>query len=309
MQLDWLKLYFFTYGDFMSFDSTKYTGLDHGYLDYTYILDNFDEVDIEKKTTKIKPLFAKQTKEWTDQLNTEWSARLYLSMKFILSTNLLASSLEYSINKNLQTVVPYLSYYSLLTACRSYIMTLPNESWNDGAILGHTHDKTINIVTDSLRTINKGVAEEFNEKICKLKAIRELFSYKFPSTGIDCVEDKTILHLDDTLNYCGLLCELAQLNSEFLEASFIKHTKGKSFSIIEDVLWEIIQYEDESSGIFFVDDNDWRRVEQWTRNPEPFNIICATREGLVDDFFASWEIYSESPDDFIPNPRIVFSLP
>ena len=293
----------------MRFDSTKYTGLGYGYQDYTYILENITEYDMEKKSIKIDSLFSKQMKEWTDQLNSEWIARTYLSGKLILSTNLLLSSLEYSIKNNLKTVVPYLSYYSLLTACRSYLMTLPNESWNEGSIITHTHDKTIKITCDSLRTINKGKAEEFKDRIYKLKAIRELFSYKFPSTGMECLENETILELDDTLNYCGLLCELAQLNSEFLEASFIKHTKGKSFSIIEDIFWEIMEYRDESSGIFFVDDYDWHRVGQWTRDSKPVNIICAMREGLVDDFYASWEDGSDSDNSFNPKSIVVFSVP
>ena len=293
----------------MKFHSTKYTGLDYGYLDYTYILENFTEEDMEKKAIKIEYSLSKQMKEWTDQLNSEWIARTYLSGKLILSTNLLLSSLEYSIKNNLKTVIPYLSYYSLLTACRSYLMTLPSESWNEGSIITRTHDKTIKITCDSLRTINKGKAEEFKNRIYKLKAIRELFSYKFPSTGMECLKSETILKLDGTLNYCGLLCELAQLNSEFLEASFIKHTKGKSFSIIEDIFWEIMEYRDESSGIFFVDDYDWHRVGQWTRDSKPVNIICAMRQGLVDDFYASWEDGSDSDNSFSPNPSMVFSVP
>ena len=65
-----------------------------------------------------------------------------------------------------------------------------------------------------------------------------------------CIEKEAILELDGVLNYCGLLCELAQLNSEFLVASFKKHTKGKSFTIKDDVFWEIMQYEDKDSGLF-----------------------------------------------------------
>lgn len=293
----------------MIFNSTKYTGLDYGYQDYTYILENFTEDDMGKKSIKIDSLFSKQMKEWTDQLNSEWIARTYLSGKLILSTNLLVSSLEYSIENNLKTVVPYLSYYSLLTACRSYLITLPNESWNEGSIITRTHDKTIRIIYDSLRTINDEKAKEFKDRIYKLKAIRELFSYKFPSTGMKCIEKEGILELDDTLNYCGLLCELAQLNSEFLESSFIRHTKDKSFSIIEDVFWEIIEYRDESSGICFVDDYDHHRVTQWTRYPKPTNIFSAMREGLVDDFYESWEDCSDSDNSFNPKSIVVFSVP
>lgn len=294
----------------MTFDSTKYTGLPHGYLDYHYILMHFEEEDIAKKASKIQSLFSKQTKKWTDQLNSEWIARNYLSAKFILSTNLLASSLDYSIDRNLQTVVPYLSYYSILTASRSYLMTLPNVSWNDGSILTYTHDKTIKIVSDSLRTINKEIADDFQEKVYYLKAIRELFSYKFPSTGIDCVTNKSMIGLNDTLNYCGLLCELAQLNSEFLEASFNKNAEKRRFPIIEEIFWGIMQYEDRPSQISFVDDFDWERIAQWTRTERPVNLTLSMREGWIDDFFASWEEGSHSDnDDFIPNPRIVFSVP
>ena len=47
-----------------------------------------------------------------------------------------------------------------------------------------------------------------------------------------CIQKEAILELDDVLNYFGLLCELARLNSEFLVVSFEKHTKSKSFTII-----------------------------------------------------------------------------
>ena len=303
--------------DFKDFDSTKYTKLDYGYLDYTYIQKNFIDKDIEKRANKFRNLFSKHTKIWNDELNSEWIARNYSSLKFILSTNLLLSSLQYSFEKNLKIVLPYLSYYSMLTACRSYIMTLPNERWNEGKILSQTHDKTIKITYDSLRSINQTKAEDFKDKIYKLKSIRELFSYRFPSEGFNVLNENLILKVEDTLNYCGLLCELAQFNSELLEYSFRKNTDGKKYSIIEEVFWEIMQYEDKTAGIFFVDDNDWYRIAQLTRNPEPINIICSMREGLIDDFFSSWNNHSDvddvvdtnNTDKFSPNPRIVFSVP
>ena len=82
--------------DFKDFDSTKYTKLDYGYLDYTYIQKNFIDKDIEKRANKFRNLFSKHTKIWNDELNSEWIARNYSSLKFILSTNLLLSSLQYS---------------------------------------------------------------------------------------------------------------------------------------------------------------------------------------------------------------------
>ena len=303
--------------DFKDFDSTKYTKLDYGYQDYTYIQKNFIDKYIEKRADNFRNLFSKQTKIWTDELNSEWIARNYSSLKFILSTNLLLSSLQYSFEKNLKIVLPYLSYYSMLTACRSYIMTLPNERWNEGKILSQTHDKTIKITYDSLRSINQTKAEDFKDKIYKSKSIRKIFSYRFPSEGLSVLDEKLNLKLEDTLNYCGLLCELAQLNREILEYSFQKNTDGKEYSIIEEVFWEIMQYEDISSGIFFVDDFDWRRIAQLTRNPESINIFCSIREGLIDDFFSSWEYHSDADEvadknntyKFFPNPRIVFSVP
>lgn len=303
--------------DSKDFDRIKYTKLDYGYLDYTYIQKNFIDKDIEKRADKLRNLFSKHTKIWTDELNSEWIARNYSSLKFILSTNLLLSSLQYSFEKNLKIVLPYLSYYSMLTACRSYIMTLPNERWNEGKILSQTHDKTIKITYDSLRSINQTKAKDFKDAIYKSKSVREIFSYRFPSKGLSVLDEKFNLKLEDTLNYCGLLCELAQLNSEILEYSFQKNADGKEYSIIEEVFWEIVQYEDISSGIFFVDDFDLHRIGQLTRNPEPINIFSSMREGLIDDFFSSWEYPSDvdkivdknNTDKFFPNPRIVFSLP
>lgn len=293
----------------MTFNSTEYTGLGYGYLYYSHIPEYFTNDEMRIKSTKIKSLFSKLMKKWDAQLNSEWVARTYLAGKLILSTNLLASSLEYSIENNLKTVVPYLSYYSILTACRAYIVILPSEDWNDGDIIAYTHDKIINVTCDSLRTINQQRAEEFRNKIYKLKAIRELFSYKFPSNGMKHIEKEELMELDEILNYCGLLCELAQLNSEFLEASFLKHVKNTSFEMIDEVFWNITQYEDKKSRIFFVDDNDYYRLGQWTRTLEPTNIICAMRQGLVDDFYEFWEDGAESDNSFVPNPRIVFDVP
>jgi len=293
----------------MTYDISKYTNPRYNFYNYYYIQENFSELEIKSRCNKFKELFTQYTKNWTDETNSQWIVRNYLATKFILAADLLISSLEYSIKKDLLTVQPYLSYYSVFNSCRAYVLTLPNEKWSKGKIFELTHNKIIKITWDSLRTVNTKKADEFKEEILKLKSIRELSSYRFPSDGINNVDSKSILSFEYICNFCGLLCEMAQLNSELLEYSFKKNAEKREYSIVEDIYWDILEYEDIDAGIYFVDDEDYFRLRQFHKMNGPVNIACSMRQGLIDDFFSSWESDSDEDDSNKFSPHQIIFCP
>lgn len=146
----------------------------------------------------------------------------------ILSATVMLSSLEYCIEKNVRMSIPYLSYYSMLTCCRAVIITLPNISWNNGndSIMDMNHSKTINSIKDCLVKLNKSYGEDIYNKINSYKNYRELFSYKFPATGIGIIDNENCSY-DELLHICSTLCEIAQLNTLQIEKYIRKNCLHK----------------------------------------------------------------------------------
>lgn len=97
----------------MSYEVDKLTKLQSGF-EYIEIPKIFSEGEIISICDSLRQRFAIHTKPWSKEANTEWVVRMYLAVKMILSSNVMLTSLEYAMNKNLKFVAPYLLYYSLL---------------------------------------------------------------------------------------------------------------------------------------------------------------------------------------------------
>ncbi|MFR9070804.1 MAG: hypothetical protein ACLVIU_10630 [Paraclostridium sp.] len=285
-------------------------------FEYHNLENKFEEKEIKCYTDWVYKGFNNVCKkDMSIQLNSEWVVRHYLATKMILSATVMLSSLEYCIEKNVKISIPYLSYYSILTCCRAVIFTLPNISWNNGkdSIMEMKHSKIINIIKDCLVKLNKSYGEDIYNKINAYKDYRELFSYKFPATGIGIMDNENYSY-DKLVNICSTLCEIAQLNSLQIENYVRKnclHNLDDFQELDNEYLKKCFFYKVNNENIMIIDNEDWYRIDNIRRiQPYPVNIYHTMTEGMVEDFFGAW--CSGLDDEISYNPdidwRIIFPV-
>lgn len=231
------------------------------------------------------------TAVFDDAKNTEWFVRSYLALKFILGATVFATSAIYAEKSNLKVVIPYLNYYMMLSACRAFILTLPCLPWRGDRSIEMTHNSIINTSTDKLKRIGSSEAENFGKILRAAKDQRDLFSYRFPSSGL-AIFGQDLITVDRAVSTARFFTELAQLNSACLEAA-AKEGKG-SYELLEvDDVWHLMKYETETGEL--VDDEDYNRVAYFHRKYRgPRALVSMATEGLVEDFFGAWSDELES---------------
>lgn len=284
-------------------------------FEYNILFEKFNEEEIRNYQKWIYSRFHSVCKKKMDnKLNSEWVARHYLATKMILSATIMVSSLDYCINKNVKISVPYLSYYSILTCCRAVIFTLPDVKWNNDTFIQMNHSKIANEIKNCIMKLDRDYAEKMYEYINLYKDYRELFSYKFPATGIRDDQEKNYSY-DKTVELSRALCELAQLNSAEIERYIIKNCLNDIDEWKEmdnEYLKYCFAYLIEDKNIKIIDDEDMYRINYIRRKqPFPVSLYYTMTEGMVEDFFGAW--CSESEDDTMYNPdidwRIIFPIP
>ncbi|WNL37682.1 hypothetical protein RN346_10195 [Halomonas sp. PAMB 3232] len=281
----------------------QYAGREWWY-DFHQIPGLFEEKIVFRRAQKLMQQFAPITKSWNADLNSEWTVRAYFSAKMVLAASVMAQSLRYAEEHNLRAVTSYLSYYTVMHSLRAIAFTSPNAAWNDGELLMMTHSKTINVACDEISQFNRDLSGRVKQAVLHLKAFRELISYRAPSSG-----DRFPRPNFDIYEYSRCFLEVAQLQSELLEASIEKNVT-ESFELQEKVLSQVTDIEME--GVHFHDKEDWYRLEYLARkHPRPTNILHIMSEGHVEDFFGSWCADDENEDSFDPDEdwRILFDVP
>lgn len=262
------------------------------------------EATVTKTCQKLLNRFAPISKSWNDDKNSEWIARIYYAAKMILAASVMAQSLEFAKEKNLRSVISYLDYYTVLNSLRSILLTNPSIPWDNGGLLSTTHTKTINVASEIFAQFDRKLASRTKQHIAHLKAYRELISYRAPSSG------DSFLKADiDVIDMCRLFAEIAQLQSELIETSFLKNAVGK-FLLKSDVIDRICDVE--IDGFAFYDKEDHYRMGYLRRkHPLPTNILHIMSEGHVEEFFGSWRPKAEGEGQFDPNDnwRILFDVP
>lgn len=249
--------------------------------------------------------YAKITKDWSVEKNSEWICRVYLSVKMILSATLNLNSCAYAEDKNLRIVSPYLKYYAALSLARGVVYTLPEYGWGNGRIDQIAHSTAGNCVASYLGDFNQDLSKKFSDTFFKLKADRELILYKAPSSG-----DENIADLDDFDWVFTLLAECAQLNSEILEKSIIKNTHKEMRVFLKNHIHNLSLTEIEGHGYF--DREDAYRLDYLRRKyPLPPNILHIMIEGHTEDFFGAWVAQSDEKGLFDPDKdtRRIFDVP
>lgn len=141
-----------------------------------------DVTYLTQYSAKMRTSYTAIAKQWSSEANTEWIIRHYIAGRFVLAATLLLNSLEFAQKANLKVVVPYLTYYSMLTSGRMLVLTLPNQRWDGGELLLLEHSKAINIVVDAITRVSKELGNNMRSHIDEIKAIREFFSYRFPAS-------------------------------------------------------------------------------------------------------------------------------
>lgn len=278
------------------------------YYNFKEIPVYFDEVVCKDQWLSLAENYSKLTKDWNSEKNSEWICRVYMASKMILSATLTLQSLEFSNEKNLRVVIPYLQYYSVLSAMRSLLFTLPNESWKDGNIFQMTHSKIINLTCDYVAKFDSDLAKKIKKDILLLKAQRELISYRAPTSG-DNKCDKNI----DSIGICRLLVELAQFNSEVLEMSIHKNALQSSFIFNSEYIDKLVNISIEN--IKFSDAEDSYRLNYLRRKwAVPTNILHTMTQGHTDDFFGAWDsLDCDDDDSFSTGPtvnwQLIFEIP
>lgn len=258
----------------------------------------------------------------TRDMNTEWVFRSYYATKMIMSATLLLNNADYCISKNIMVPVPYLLYYAAFTSARGFIYASPFTAENDlDKLVNASHQKVLNIVSDLIKKhVDREIGNKTEMFLNYLRDQRELFSYKFPASGIT---DK--IDFEGTVDICGLLAELTELSSykiqEVFEKKFINdsacetNTEPNWMSFNEDLIKKSYTYE--SKGTIEehprIDYEDLYRIDYIQRKVKyPTSVLFTMREGMTEDFFGSW-CSSDNADGDNFNPDLnwnrIFPIP
>lgn len=275
------------------------------YYEFREINSVFGDEKCKNIAARLQKRYSKLTKAWTKEANSEWTCRLFMAAKLIMSATLHVNSAHFAEKRNLRVVVPYLRYYAVLSLLRAVCYTIPELSWNDGQLILISHSTAINGTLEHLRQFDRTVADAVESEIRELKAERELISYRAPSSG-----DDQVLEKNRFLTLCTLLAEVAQFNSELFEASLFKHGNPVNFQLLDDYLDKIASVEIE--GLYYGDCEDAYRLGYLRRkHPFPANLMHLMTQGQVEDFFGAWYQQEDDGDFFNPDEmqQIIFDIP
>jgi hypothetical protein len=169
-----------------------------------------------------------------------------------------------------------------------------------------SHQQIINVSVDALTKISRPLGEGAHRLLKTAKAQRELFSYKFPALGIQSLT-QPLSGFDEVVRFCAVVCEVAQMHSECLEASINKHVAG-NYSLSGDAIRACFAYN--LLGDEIIDEDDYYRIGYYERkNKKPSNLKATATEGMVEDYFGAWRAESPGNDLYDPESNIQVIFP
>jgi hypothetical protein len=190
-------------------------------------------------------------------------------------------------------------YYALFNTSRALVLVLPEQGWENGRLLDESsHEKIRNLVSDQLRYYSKTAAADYRDIAERALVARELFSYKFPAKGLKGPIANSSVGYDEIREVCRYVAEVAELNSECLEAAFQK--LGRPFGDFSDMsLRRFWEYEHRLLRGPLEDDEDYYRLGRALTNlGRPVSLWMTATEGLVEDFFGAWHFDASEMDQF-----------
>ena len=275
--------------------------------DYRRFLDLCSTADIQEQRARMLEQYAKLTKQWTVEVNSEWTCRLYFATKMILNATVLLNSKAFATNLGMRTANPYFEYYAAFSLMRGLVSTLPTESWQCGRIFEISHSKAINVAFDWLAKFNRVKAFELKKLSMQLKAQRELVAYRAPASGARSLGDN--YDLEELL---VLLAEAAQFNSEILEQSVEKNANPLVFEVLQEHISAVADVSIE--GYQFIDREDLHRLDYVRRKiGRPYSLALFMTEGQTEDFIGSWDGDEDAGEVFSngspSNWQAIFDIP
>jgi hypothetical protein len=280
-------------------DSETITSLTGSTLTYNYreLSERGSDDEIAAYIQRTRDLFNPIARSFDDDRNTEWFIRSYLALKFVLGATVLANSAEYAEVSNLQVTLPYLGYYTILNCCRSFLLTLPCADWRGERTIEMTHSNILNVTSDKLKRLGQRHADMLKPRLWAAKEQRDLFSYRFPASGLAIFGDN-LVHVSEATGIARLLTELAQINLACLESRVAHHNPNRIFELLElDDMWHTMQYEMKVSTETLIDDEDYGRVGYFVRKYRgPVSLGALATDGLVDEFFRAWQPTNDRDD-------------
>lgn len=282
----------------MTIDIETLSGSEFAY-DYREIPELCEHKNIEAYCATTRQKFGQIARGFDDNLYTQWVARSYLALKYILGATMLAASAQHSEAQNLKVTLPYLKYYTLLNCSRAFLLMSPDHVWKCEASIEATHSNIINSTANELRKIDKDAEQKWGHVLRTAQHQREMFSYRFPATGPFLFRED-LLAVSAVESLARFLTELAQLNSACLEAAVRKKAKGPYTLLESDDTWSTMKYA--FGGQELVDDDDHYRMGKFARKismPIPLTVIAS--HGLLEDFFGAWCAEESSNGLFDPD--------
>lgn len=105
------------------------------FYNYRELFDLTDEKKLLSVSGDISKQYSLLTKDWSIELNSEWTCRIYLASKMILNATVILKQAEFAEEKNLRITIPYLEYYAVLSLLRAVVFTLPKQQWEEGKLV------------------------------------------------------------------------------------------------------------------------------------------------------------------------------
>lgn len=283
----------------MSIDISKISGSPYSY-DYEGLQIIASEAELVSYCQEQRSRFATIAKSFSDESNTQWVARHYLAVKLLLSASMLLGTSQRSREHNIRITEPYLHYYAILSCCRAFLFTTPDLVWKGQVSIVMTHQATLNQALNGLRRLKTDAHLIYGDLFSSTKLDRELFSYRFPASGLSLTDAHRATY-EDVYELCRLLADLSQLNSECLEQALVKHATG-SYQVLEnDTLFEVLKYNTSQGTIFDSDDVSRMARSMRGKDQRVTNLSFIATEGFRDDVFGAWcceEGVGFDPDDY-----------
>jgi hypothetical protein len=258
-------------------------------------------------TNQIAKQYSRLTSAWNEQLNSEWTCRSYVATKMILNATVLVNSLDFARLAGLRTANPYYEYYATLSLLRGVVFLTPTVGWQDGALMSISHSKAINIAFDWIARLDKQKAAELKSTTLLLKAQRELIAYKAPASG-----DRNLGGDYDLIELLTILAEVAEFNSELLEASVTKNADPSTFVVLDEHVHQIARPEVE--GYTYFDSQDCVHLDYLRRKmPRPYHLGVFMHPGQSEDFVCAWDGDDGNTESFTngspANWQVIFDVP
>ena len=254
--------------------------------------------DVRRWIDRIRRLSANRAKQWNSVIHSQYLARYYIALRFIVAATVMLASEEYATARNLRIVQPYLRYYALLTMLRAFECTVPSIEWQDNEIPKRDHTGYINIAVNELASINPEIAGTVAKIVWSSKQYRNMLSYAFPLSGLRIASELNLPTHHQIIKICVLLAELAEINSECMYTACRKFTVGP-FAVDEHTIRQCYEYH-ATRGVVF-DDDDWYRAPKMEAIQFLPPLYFIPSDGWIDDVLAAWD----ADDD---NDENVFSL-